>query len=391
MNMRTILPLILAVIVGGLTIKFGKDFMQQMQERQRSASPAAPVAAAVDTPVRQVLLATTDLPIGHALVAGDLTPANAPLELVPSQCIHELPAAHGRVLSIAIAKGQMLTETLLAPVGTSQGLEATIPKGKRAFTVDVNEVSGLAGMIVPGSRVDVVATLTDDKSRESRTWTILQNAPVTAVGTRITNARSADSAGESTMGGINTAASGGATLVKTVTLLVTPEQAETLDLAYTRCKPRLVLRNIGENADDSSPGGITFSQLFQGPGNAGSGQISNSLASLLAKLAASKRPGGDENNDAALAAAMSAPKPPVAMAVAPPTTAPAASTTPKRAVEVVRGGTSTMIYFDVPTDAAGGATAPSNAVAPAATTAGVSAPAATVASKKVDPFEGAPN
>src|SRR5689334_19418387 len=112
MNMRTIVPLILAIIVGGLTVKFGRDFLHQMQERQRAAAPAAPtVAAQSDAPVRQVLLASADLPIGHALMTGDLTAANAPLELVPSQCIHELPAANGRVLSIAMAKGQMLTET----------------------------------------------------------------------------------------------------------------------------------------------------------------------------------------------------------------------------------------------------------------------------------------
>src|SRR5205823_3868564 len=105
------------------------------------------------------------------------------------------------------------------------------------FTVDVSETSGLAGMISPGSRVDIVATITDDLSHETRTLTILQNAPVTAVGTRLAGhpAEDHDLLGR------------GQTMTKTVTLLVSPEQAEALDLAYTRSKPRLVLRNQAES------------------------------------------------------------------------------------------------------------------------------------------------
>src|SRR5206468_7743076 len=136
-------------------------------------------------------------------------------------------------------------------------------------------------MIAPGSRIDVVATVTDNQSQESHTWTILQNAPVTAVGARLAGDAPADDKDP-----LNR------TQVKTVTLLVTPDQAETLDLAYTRCKPRLVLRNLGES-DTQESGGITFSQLFQGQG-AGGGAFSDSLSSILSKLAAAKKPGGDE-------------------------------------------------------------------------------------------------
>jgi pilus assembly protein CpaB len=337
--MRSLLPLILAVIVGAVTVKFGKDYLDKMQGRAEHASSSdgassGGASAAAPAPVRQVLIATSDLPIGHALLNSDLQVMNAPLELVPEKCVHDIHAATGRVLTVAMSRGQMLNETLLAPIGTSEGLEATIPKGKRAFTVDVNEVSGLAGMIVPGSRVDVVATMTDQKTEESRTWTILQNAPVTAVGTRITQANpdSKDWLGNDRNGS-------GGQLVKTVTLLVTPEQAETLDLAYTRCKPRLVLRNLGEDDDHTSEtGGITFSQLFHGP--MAMGGAGNPVSSLLTRLAAAKRPGVDDGDQPIAGAAQTAPLS-AAGAIASAQTAAV-----RRSVEVVRGGVSTMVYFE---------------------------------------------
>jgi pilus assembly protein CpaB len=322
MNMRSILPLLLALGVGAVTVLYGRSFMQQQRSQSAGGGP-------VD--VRQVVIAVSDMPIGHAIVDGDFRTVEAPLELIPDQSLHEVKQTSGRVLCAAITRGQMLTEALLAPIGSSQGLEATIPRGKRAFTVDVSETTGLAGMILPGSRVDIVTTMTDDKTNESRTWTMLQNAPVTAVGTRLSKNGPDEASGK--------------TLVKTVTLLVTPEQAEMLDMAYTRSHPRLVLRNQAEGEADYADSGITFSEFFHRHETSGT-PLGDSMSGLLTRLAAAKQPGLD--NDATA-------KPPIAVAAAPvPVAEP-----PRRSVEVVRGGVSTTVYFEGP----GGSTAGGPAVA----------------------------
>jgi len=345
MNMRTAMPLVLAVAVGGVTVKYGHAYLQRQAQRG-----AATVEGHGD--VQSVLVVAGDLPIGHALENRDLQPVDVPSALVPAQSIAAVPNAAGRVLAVAMTRGQMLTETMLAPVGTSQGLQAAVPKGKRAFTVDVNEVSGLSGMLAPGSRVDVVATVTDNQSQESHTWTILQNAPVTAVGARLTGDAPADDKDP-----LNR------TQVKTVTLLVTPDQAETLDLAYTRCKPRLVLRNQSES-DDSTGNGITFTELFRGPESKAS-QFGEALAGLLIRMAAAKQPAA-----AAVQPAAPTTAPTVAAAIViAPTPAPA-PVTPKRAVELVRGGVSTFVYFEKSEDGSASPAMPG-----------------AVAAKKSDPFE----
>src|SRR3954465_15170157 len=119
MNMRAALPLILALVVGAGTLLYGRNYLQ----RQQAATVASPTV--VDT--RQVLIAENDLPIGRAIEARDFRVVSAPLELIPTQSIHDAHQTVDRVLSVAMTSGQMLTETMLAPIGTSQGLEATIP------------------------------------------------------------------------------------------------------------------------------------------------------------------------------------------------------------------------------------------------------------------------
>src|SRR5581483_2102978 len=113
MSMRSLLPLILAVIVGAVTVKFGKDYLDKMQGRAHASSGDAAATAgtsAAPVPLRQVLIATGDMPIGHALLSSDLQMMSAPLELVPEKCVHELHAATGRVLSVAMSRGQILSE-----------------------------------------------------------------------------------------------------------------------------------------------------------------------------------------------------------------------------------------------------------------------------------------
>src|SRR5947207_2156131 len=79
-----------------------------------------------------------------------------------------------------VVKGQMMFEGLLAGQGVDGGLTALVPHGMRAVSVEVSESSGLAGLLVPGCRVDVIATLKQDNSQIAKT--IVENAKVQAIG-----------------------------------------------------------------------------------------------------------------------------------------------------------------------------------------------------------------
>jgi pilus assembly protein CpaB len=127
-----------------------------------------------------------------------------------------------------IYQGEIVMESRLAGPGSGGGLAPTIPKGMRACAVKVNEVIGVAGFVIPGSRVDVLASGVPPNapSATEETETLLQDIQVLSAGTDIQK----DATGKPQQ-------------VQVVSLLVTPEQAETLSLASISLSIQLVLRN----------------------------------------------------------------------------------------------------------------------------------------------------
>jgi pilus assembly protein CpaB len=116
----------------------------------------------------------------------------------------------------------------LAPREAGAGLPPVIPAGLRALSVRVNEVIGVAGYVLPGTRVDVLATLNPTEKRtDAMSKVVLTNVQVLAAGTKME--QSADG--------------GKPSPVTVVTLLVNPLEAERLTLASTEGKIQLALRN----------------------------------------------------------------------------------------------------------------------------------------------------
>src|SRR5207248_431333 len=104
----------------------------------------------------------------------DLTLRDMPAEGLPPSLAKNPAELTGRVLLTQVAKGQVIPESLLAPKGSLGGLAATVPDGKRAITLEVNEVSGVAGMLTPrahekltGGRGITVAELRGEGDREA--------------------------------------------------------------------------------------------------------------------------------------------------------------------------------------------------------------------------------
>ena len=87
-----------------------------------------------------------------------------------------------RWVKTTMLEGDPIVDKKLGPKGSPPGLVANIPKGKRAFAVDVTEQSGVSGFILPGHRVDVVRYEANEKSQLQRGETILQNVLVLAAG-----------------------------------------------------------------------------------------------------------------------------------------------------------------------------------------------------------------
>ena len=127
----------------------------------------------------------------------------------------------------------------LASKEAGSGLPPVIPEGMRAVSVRVNEVIGVAGYVLPGTRVDVVATASPTTQPvDTTSKVVLANVQVLTAGTRMEQDQE----------------KGKPVQVTVVTLLVTPEQAELLALASTEGKIQLALRNPLDQGAPQTPG-----------------------------------------------------------------------------------------------------------------------------------------
>jgi len=186
------------------------------------------IAASKPMATTQVVAAAKDIPLGAVLTKADLTTITI-AGSAPKGTILKMDEAVGRGVISEIFEGEPILESRLAGIGSGGGLAPTIPQGMRACAVRVDEVVGVAGFVIPGSRVDVLVSGNPPgptNSQGVQTQTLLQNIQVLSAGTDIQK----DAEGKPQQ-------------VQVVNLLVTPEQAETLSLASNTLKIQLVLRN----------------------------------------------------------------------------------------------------------------------------------------------------
>jgi pilus assembly protein CpaB len=142
-----------------------------------------------------------------------------------------------RGLIAGVSTNEPITETKVAPLESGAGLPPTITPGMRAISVRVNEVIGVAGFVVPGTRVDVMVVLR--KGTESMARVVVSNAQVLTAGTRYDQ---------------ETAREGKAIPSSVVTLLVTPSDAERIGLAGSEGQIMLTLRNPMDTEQAQSQG-----------------------------------------------------------------------------------------------------------------------------------------
>jgi pilus assembly protein CpaB len=196
-------------------------------------------AREVKLPTTPVVVAAADLALGAALRREDLHTVAWPSDAVPAGAFKDPQEVIGRGLIQALAQNEVVLPAKLAPVGSGAGLPPVIPEGMRALSVRVNDVIGVAGYVLPGTRVDVVTTVSPTNQQTDMTSkVVLTNILVLAAGTRIE--RDAEE---------NKPVS-----VSVVTLLVDPTEAERLTLASTEGKIQLALRNPLDKTQPPTPG-----------------------------------------------------------------------------------------------------------------------------------------
>jgi pilus assembly protein CpaB len=187
-------------------------------------------------PVREVEVASVQIVVAKsALPIGTLITADA-ATLVPWPARNQVPGAFASIEQVVnrgvimpIGENEPITESKLAPLGAGAGLSPTIPAGMRAISVKVNEVVGVAGFVIPGSRVDVLVTVGQSASGGSMSRAVVSNVEVLTSGTRFDQEKAQ--------------ADGKPIPATVVTLLAAPEDAEKITLAATEGKIMLTLRN----------------------------------------------------------------------------------------------------------------------------------------------------
>ena len=129
----------------------------------------------------RMVVASHDMPMGTLLRKNDLKVVNYPEKDVPKGSIFQLVAAENRVLMVPLNTNEPVLQGKLSDMTTVEGVSSTIDRGYRAVSVQITDVSGVAGLIQPGSRVDVIFTRPGSMA-EATTSTILQNVKVISTG-----------------------------------------------------------------------------------------------------------------------------------------------------------------------------------------------------------------
>ena len=199
-----------------------------------------------DTSVREVVVAAKSLDVGVTVKPEDVRLDKVATDYFPKGAFTKIEEVIDRPVVNKILVDEPVLEGRLAARGSGLGLAPIIPVGMRAVSVRVSDVAGVAGFVLPGLRVDVLVTGRPDGSEGTITTTCLQNILVLSAGQTI----QPDGRGQA----INT---------PTVTLLVTPQQAETLTLAGNEGRIQLVLRNSSDQAMEKTAGS-NVNALYRG-------------------------------------------------------------------------------------------------------------------------------
>src|SRR6059058_1868277 len=145
MRSRGLMMMLIAVIAGLAAVTVAARWLQQQGGEK----------------VR-VAVANTEIELGARLNPEMVRLVDWPQGSVPPRAFADATQLDGRVVTANLHRGEPVLEARLAPVGTKGGLSAVVPEGKRAMTVRVNDVVGVAGFALPGTFVDIMVNTQEE-------------------------------------------------------------------------------------------------------------------------------------------------------------------------------------------------------------------------------------
>jgi pilus assembly protein CpaB len=233
-NKRAIVMMAIAILFGLAAVVLASRWLL----RQPSAS------------ADRIVVAASDVNLGQRITPEMLKLAEWPVDSRPKGAYTDPVKVTGRVLKSSILAGEPVSDAKLAPAGTVGGLSALITEGKRAITVRVNDVIGVAGFALPGNFVDIIVSTQkelqpNDRSGHAQSISkiVLERILVLAVAQEVSRDETKPR------------------VVNAVTLEVTPAQAENLDLARSVGTLSLALRNQVDPQDANTDGATKFTLL----------------------------------------------------------------------------------------------------------------------------------
>lgn len=136
-------------------------------------------------PMATIVVAAEPMEVGTPLGQNNVRTISWPADEPLAGSFHSAADCIGRAVITPMAENEPVLESNLAPKEAGAGLGAAIPQGMRAVSVAVNDVVGVAGFVIPGTMVDVLATGQmpgKGQSDNNITRTILENVRVLAAG-----------------------------------------------------------------------------------------------------------------------------------------------------------------------------------------------------------------
>ncbi len=226
MQKKALILLFLALVMGGVAVVLVNLLLQQEGVQQAEVEAV---------PMTKVVVAAVELKMGTRLSRLSIKEVDMPVENLPKGVFHSLSelvpegdeqARMAPVVLERVVENEIILPYKLSPHGARTGLPRKIPEDMRAFTIEVSEVSGVAGFVLPGNYVDVLLTSTIGRTdKNPATRTLLQNVEVLGVDQ------------------ISSEDEDNPQVVNAVTLLVTPKEGKMLALGDKVGELNLLLRN----------------------------------------------------------------------------------------------------------------------------------------------------
>lgn len=253
MNRRFLIALAGAVVFGLLAIYLAQIYVTQRVKQK------------IDEEETNVVIATADIPLGTQVNAEQVRIERFKKNLIPSGAMLKKEEVVGRITYTDISAKTVVLAKQLAGLGAQIGLPGIITEGMRSVAVRVDEASGVAGFIAPGTYVDVIAIMNPQlEGAKAVSKVILQKVRVLAGGQQM-----------------ETKKDGKPALVNTVTLELTPAQSEKVKLAEAEGRLQLSIRNATDQDVPKTPGATKRDVLddlalerraLEGTRNAGAGR-----------------------------------------------------------------------------------------------------------------------